>query len=69
MDVKSTTATGLDTAQRIVNKMVYIDLPAGPHKFNLADTTLGKTAPMLSTSHAPAVNGKRCPQLCRLIRM
>lgn len=69
MDVKSASATGLDTAQRIVNKMVYIDLPAGWHKFSLAETTLGKMAPMLSTSHAPVVNGNRCPQVCRLIRM
>ena len=68
MDVKSASATGLDTAQRIVNKMVYIDLN-GWHQFHLAETTLGKVSPMLSMSHASSSNGTRYPQICRLIRM
>ena len=69
MDIKSATATGLDTAQRIVNKMVYVDLQAGLYNFHLAETTLGKIAPMQSMSHASSSNGQRYPQICRLIRM
>ena len=68
MDIESAT-TGISTAQRVVNKMVYVDLPVGWYHFHLAETTLGKNAPTLSVWHSAYSNGGRYPQLCRLIRM
>lgn len=50
-------------------RVFYYNGPSGWVDLHLRETTMGATAPMLSTYSCPSVNGTPCSQIFRIIRL